>query len=552
LEPKPVDATGQYRPRSPVSGRLPASCSTTAGTIREENIMSSTRDLTFRKTAPRSASLILAASGLLLSSQALAEEVSFQFSQSYPGGGTVTGLIVGEDLDGDGRLYAVAPGVAGFLGIEPASGEVTYASVRIEGLLGQTVTNVFDASVADLEDDSNFFWGFAYNLDGGPIGDDPDEGVSFAPLAPSTSYFAGPLFSGAVDPEPLNTPLVPCGQPDVAPCSGITTLEPVDPFPNFNLLYSATSSDPIVTTELLRYTFEQDGFDGGASIRGTISGRDLDGDGRIYSASPVAAADTGGPTGDEVVFAQVEIIGVEPEPIRNVQDLIKDPIDSLAAFFFFASVNVAGSELGDEPGEGLSIAPFSPSTSVVIGDGASPIFFPFFLEEPLTSCGDDELACGALVTLVPDSETETGARLTGLQLSSQSVALTPAPLIVDGDFSGHWLNKTPQGEGLTVQVLDTGDVIVYWLTYDAAGDQRWLFGIGRREGSKVIVDDLQVTGGGAFATPVETDVELTTVGELTIEFEDCDNAQMNYVVDGEAGTLEIGRLTGLKSLECVR
>lgn len=514
--------------------------------------MSSTRDLTF-KTARRGASLILAAGGLLLSTQALAEPVSLQFSQSFPGGGTVTGLIVGEDLDGDGRLYAIAPGVAGFLGIQPASGEVTYASVRIEGLLGETVTNVFDASVTDLEDDSNFFWGFAYNLDGGPIGDAPDEGVSFAPLAPSTSYFAGPLFSGAVNPEPLDTPLVPCGQPDVAPCSGITTLEPVDPFPNFNLLYSATSSDPIVTTELLRYTFEQDGFDGGASISGTVSGQDLDGDGMLYAIGD-AWIDMGGlEAGDEIAYASVTIRGVTPEAIVNTVDLVTGDVTDTANYFFGAAVNVAGSELGDDPSEGLSIAPFSPSTSYLVGDKFSFGFSPVIVEQGIANCGNDaDEPCAMLVSLTPNAESPTGVDLQAVQYSDQPTAKVAAPFVVNGDFSGHWSNKTPQGEGLTVQVLDTGAVIVYWLTYDAAGDQRWLFGIGRREGSKVIIDDLQVTGGGAFATPVETDVELTTVGELTIEFEDCDNATVAYVVDGEAGTLEIGRLTGLKSLECVR
>jgi len=100
-----------------------------------------------RKKLPASGMLAatILAGGTLLASNALAEQVSIQFSQTYPGGGTVTGLLVGEDLDGDGQLYSVAPGLAGFLGLPEGEPEVTYASVRIEGVLGQTVTNVFDA-----------------------------------------------------------------------------------------------------------------------------------------------------------------------------------------------------------------------------------------------------------------------------------------------------------------------------------------------------------------------------------------------------------------------
>jgi len=272
-----------------------------------ESKMNSTRDKLncqfkhhhSRKKLPASGMLAatILAGGTLLASNALAEQVSIQFSQTYPGGGTVTGLLVGEDLDGDGQLYSVAPGLAGFLGLPEGEPEVTYASVRIEGVLGQTVTNVFDASVAPITDDSNFFWGFAYNLDGGPLGDDENEGVSFAPLAPSTSYTAGALFSAAVSGSVIQDTLGTCGNEDGNPCSAITTLDPVDPFPNFELLFDTTSAAPIVTHELLRYTFEQDGFDGGASIRGTISGRDLDGDGRIYSASPPVSGELGVPRG---------------------------------------------------------------------------------------------------------------------------------------------------------------------------------------------------------------------------------------------------------------
>lgn len=514
--------------------------------------MNSTRENTQHTILRGTLAAAVFAGGTLLASNALAEQVSIQFSQTYPGGGTVTGLLVGEDLDGDGRLYSVAPGLAGFLGITPGGDEVTYASVRIEGVLGETVTNVFDASVAGIEDESNFFWGFAYNIDGGPIGDDPDEGLAFAPLAPSTSYNAGLLFAPAISPSVIPDPIRACGNDDGFACSAITTLNPVDPFPNFELLFDATSAEPIVTAELLRYTFEQSGFDGGASISGTISGRDLDGDGKIYSASPPVSGALGVPPGDEVVFAQVEILGVEPQPIRNVQDLITDPIDSFAAFFFLASVNVAGDQLGDEPGEGLSIAPFSPSTSVVIGDAASPIFFPSFDDEELTTCGDDELGCSALVSLVPDAEAESGARLVGLQRSSAPVALTPAPLVINGTFSGHWFNKLITGEGVIIQIINDGRALVYWLTYDDSGSQRWFYGVGRRNGLTIDIENVFVSDNGVFDSTMPVLVDLESAGEMEIEFSGCDSGTVRFVIDGVPGTMDIGRLTGLNGLECVR
>lgn len=491
--------------------------------------------------------------GLALAGPASAEEISIQFSQSYPGGGTVTGLLVGEDLDGDGQLYSVSPGLAGFLGLPEGQAEVTYASVRIEGVLGQTITNVFDASVAPITDDANFFWGFSYNLDGGPLGDDPDEGVSFGPLAPSTSYVAGALFASAWSPDPVDESIEACGNENGAACSAIVTLDPVDPFPNFELLFAATSPAPVETYELLRYTFEQDGFDGGASISGTISGRDLDGDGRIYSVGQAYRDFLGFPAGDEVSFATVTIIGVEPLPIVNVVDLVATDVLDPPNFFWGADINVASDQAGNEGTGGFAIAPFSPSTSYIVGEAWSAGFSPSIIEQGLLNCGnEDGEPCGALVTLTPNADSPTGVDLQAVQYSAEPVSLTPAPFLVDSSFGGHWFNTVPSREGIVLQQIRDGRMLAYWMTYDGEGNQRWILAFGERQGLRIVADEVYVTDNGVFAASMETEPDFIDVGELVIEFSDCDSGTVSYTVDGESGTMEIGRLTGLGSDECTR
>lgn len=54
----------------------------------------------------------------------------------------------------------------------------------------------------------------------------------------------------------------------------------------------------------------------------------------------------------------------------------------------------------------------------------------------------------------------------------------------------------------------------------------------------------------ATATPVDVDIE--SAGELEIEFISCNDGVVHWVVDGVPGTMDIGRLTGLNRLECVR
>jgi hypothetical protein len=488
--------------------------------------------------------------GLALAGPASAEEISIQFSQSYPGGGTVTGLLVGEDLDGDGQLYSVSPGLAGFLGLPEGQAEVTYASVRIEGVLGQTITNVFDASVAPITDDANFFWGFSYNLDGGPLGDDPDEGVSFGPLAPSTSYVAGALFAPAWSPDPVDESIEACGNENGAACSAIVTLDPVDPFPSFELLFTATSPAPVETYELLRYTFEQDGFDGGATISGTVSGRDLDGDGRLYSVGQAFIDFLGYPAGDEIAYASVTIRGMAPEAIVNKVDLVATDVLDPPNFFFGAAVNVAGDSLGDESGEGITIAPFSPSTSYIGGE----IFAPGSLgSQPIASCSPDgSTLCGVLTTQTPNPDSPTGVDVQAEQFSAQPISQTPAPFLVDSSFGGHWFNTVPSREGIVLQKIRDGRMLAYWMTYDGEGNQRWILAYGERQGLKIVADEVYVTDNGVFAASMETEPDFIDVGELVIEFSDCDSGTVSYTVDGESGTMEIGRLTGLGSDECTR
>ncbi|TVQ37636.1 MAG: hypothetical protein EA370_06760 [Wenzhouxiangella sp.] len=507
-----------------------------------------------------SAAALLAVS-LSLSSNLIAEDengepeiISMQFSQTIPGGGTVTGLVVGQDLDGDGRLYSMAPGLAGFIGA-PEGDEVIYASVRIEGVLGDPVTVVYDREVAGIDDPANFFFGFSVGIGNDYIGQDPEDGLSFAPLAPSTSYIAGALMGPAwADGLVIEESIGPCGDPDTDACSAIITLDPVDPFPNFELMHYTTSDQPIVATDLLRYEFEQGGFDNGARIYGTITGRDLDGDGRIYSASPFMADFLGIPMGDEVMLATVTIVGMEPLPIRNVFDLVATPIEEFDNFFFGASVAVDGDRISEDGLTGFSISPWSPSTSYVSGELFSGFINPVPVDfQDIGNCNNDEdLPCGALVTLVPDAEEEIGARLTATAFSSETITKRAAPFVVDANFSGHWDNTVPGGEGLILQVIANGYVLGYWVTYDAAGNQRWMYGFGRRQGASVIFDDLFVTSGGVMATTSPQEFDQESIGEMSIDFSDCNNANVEYTVDNESGTMEIYRLTGLGLLECVR
>ena len=119
------------------------------------------------------------------------------FQDGFSGGGSVTGFFRGTDLDGDGQIYAASPTLNMFLGI-PVGNELDYAEITFNGL-GTTLgaqTIIYDRNQADIFNPINTFFGFAYNIGSGIIGDEANEGISFSPFAPSTNYLLGEAFLG--------------------------------------------------------------------------------------------------------------------------------------------------------------------------------------------------------------------------------------------------------------------------------------------------------------------------------------------------------------------
>ncbi|MEO0423286.1 MAG: hypothetical protein AAF184_13165 [Pseudomonadota bacterium] len=193
--------------------------------------------------------LALAACASLASLSALAQEtVTIEYSQGgYSSGGTIEGVLSGTDLDGDGRLYAVSRFISDVFGL-PFGNEVDYAEITFTGFnLEAPVTIVYDKSVADMEAFENAFMGFAYNIDGGPIGDQVDEGISLAVFAPSTNWWMGEFFNFIANPVPVSdVMLTPCGEGEA--CAGVLGLVPNPEFPDgIELVYSDYSNEPIAT-----------------------------------------------------------------------------------------------------------------------------------------------------------------------------------------------------------------------------------------------------------------------------------------------------------------
>jgi hypothetical protein len=122
-----------------------------------------------------------------------------------------------------------------------------------------------------------------------------------------------------------------------------------------------------------------------------------------------------------------------------------------------------------------------------------------------------------------------------------------------GDFSGSWFDPAQSGHGLNIEVLDRGQAVVAWYTFDPAGAPMWLFGLGRFEGAQLRVDALRVEG-GRFPPLFDPNAATTRAwGQLQIDFANCDTGTLRWTPTAagfSAGSMPLTRLTGIQGERC--
>lgn len=94
----------------------------------------------------------------------------------------------------------------------------------------------------------NAFMAFSYNINGGPIGDEADEGISFAVFSPSLNYAMGAAFGFAWSPPIHDEVLNVCGTGDT--CGTVFTAEPADNPSGYIAPEQFFTSESVTTTKV--------------------------------------------------------------------------------------------------------------------------------------------------------------------------------------------------------------------------------------------------------------------------------------------------------------
>jgi len=113
---------------------------------------------------------------------------------------------------------------------------------------------------------------------------------------------------------------------------------------------------------------------------------------------------------------------------------------------------------------------------------------------------------------------------------------------INAGMDGAWFDPATSGQGFFIDShLDPegGNLLfVSWFTYgnSTASGQRWLTALGSFDGS-VADMDVHETTGGSFDDPQAP--STTKVGTMSIDFTDCNNAQLSYSLPADPATGDI-------------
>ncbi|MBX3725779.1 MAG: hypothetical protein KF823_07660 [Xanthomonadales bacterium] len=141
-----------------------------------------------------------------------------------------------------------------------------------------------------------------------------------------------------------------------------------------------------------------------------------------------------------------------------------------------------------------------------------------------------------------------------LLLLAPAIALA---MPVKPGHAGHWSAPARDGEGWVLELLDADSALLYWFTYDEAGNQRWLTAVGELrsdgEGEYLAFPELVATRGARFGAAFDPDdVVREVVGSGRLRFEDCERATFGFQAYGQTLTIPLRRLAHLMGSACER
>ena len=128
------------------------------------------------------------------------------------------------------------------------------------------------------------------------------------------------------------------------------------------------------------------------------------------------------------------------------------------------------------------------------------------------------------------------------------------PAANNAGLSGSFKDLARNGEGIVVEWLTNGQVLVIFFTYDLDGNQYWVLGVAPPDGKSVTMEALYPSAWSRWGSQFDPDeVELSTWGDFTLTWTSCNELTFAYHSDlpgfGSA-TRNYTRITNLAGTSC--
>ena len=118
-------------------------------------------------------------------------------------------------------------------------------------------------------------------------------------------------------------------------------------------------------------------------------------------------------------------------------------------------------------------------------------------------------------------------------------------------MSAAWYDKSHDGEGFLMELLADGRAIMYWFTYNGAGEQDWYIAAGEVDGRRIMFPELVSVTGGEFGPDYDpSKIEKTVAGSAAFTWTACDEGFMDWFIDDNHDRQELVRLSSIMGLDC--
>lgn len=119
-------------------------------------------------------------------------------------------------------------------------------------------------------------------------------------------------------------------------------------------------------------------------------------------------------------------------------------------------------------------------------------------------------------------------------------------------MAGSWYNPGQSGQGITIEILDDGRLLLYWLTF-AEGNPAWIIAVGDIDGLGAELDARRVFGGRFPPDVGAEEPESVDWGTIDISFSGCNSGHMEWRTEAPGftdGEMPLTRLSAPAGQPC--